>query len=54
MSRENSTSRMAIWTDLTRRGPNEVRAAPATEMAYPSRSLKARLSVTTPALVVRS
>lgn len=29
MSRKNSTSHMAIWTDLTRRGPDEFRAAPA-------------------------
>ena len=36
MSRENSTSHMAIWTDLTRRGPDEVRAAPASMLGFAS------------------
>ncbi|TGN65147.1 DUF4192 domain-containing protein [Nocardioides eburneiflavus] len=36
MSRENSTSHMAIWTDLTRRGPDEVRAAPASLLGFAS------------------
>ena len=36
MSRENSTSHIAIWADLTRRGPDEVRAAPASMLAFPS------------------
>ncbi|MBU1802491.1 MAG: DUF4192 domain-containing protein [Actinobacteria bacterium] len=36
MSRENSTSHMAIWTDLTRRGPDEVRAAPASMSGFAS------------------
>ncbi|MDP3890109.1 DUF4192 family protein, partial [Nocardioides sp.] len=36
MSRENSTSHMAIWTDLTRRGPDGVRAAPASMLGFAS------------------
>jgi hypothetical protein len=36
MSRENSTFHMAIWTDLTRRGPDEVRAAPASMLGFAS------------------
>jgi hypothetical protein len=36
MSRENSTSHMAIWTDLTRRSPDEVRAAPASLLGFAS------------------
>src|SRR5690606_13056857 len=36
MSRENSTSHMAIWTDLTRRAPDEVRAAPASMLGFAS------------------
>jgi hypothetical protein len=36
MSRQNSTSHMAIWTELTRRGPDEVRAAPASMLGFAS------------------
>lgn len=36
MSRENTTSHMAIWTDLTRRAPDEVRAAPASMLGFAS------------------
>jgi hypothetical protein len=36
MSRGNSASHMAIWTDLTRRAPDEVRAAPASLLGFAS------------------
>lgn len=36
MSRENHTSHMAIWSDLTRRAPDEVRAAPASMLGFAS------------------
>ncbi|MGB0190152.1 MAG: DUF4192 domain-containing protein [Nocardioides sp.] len=36
MSRENHTSHMAIWNDLTRRAPDEVRAAPASMLGFAS------------------
>ncbi|GAB2857647.1 DUF4192 domain-containing protein [Nocardioides pacificus] len=36
MSRENSAVHMALWTDLTRRGPDEVRAAPASMLGFAS------------------
>ncbi|GAB3199040.1 DUF4192 domain-containing protein [Nocardioides hungaricus] len=36
MSRENRTSHAAIWTDLTRRAPDEVRAAPASLLGFAS------------------
>ena len=36
MSRENSISHMAIWTDLTRRSPDEARAAPASMLGFAS------------------
>src|SRR3546814_13473533 len=34
MSRENHTSHMALWNDLTRRAPDEVRAAPASMLGF--------------------
>ena len=36
MSRENHTSHMALWNDLTRRAPDEVRAAPASMLGFAS------------------
>lgn len=36
MSRGNSASHVALWTDLTRRAPEEVRAAPASLLAFGS------------------
>lgn len=36
MTRENSASHVALWTDLTRRAPDEVRTAPATMLAFSS------------------
>lgn len=33
---ENSTSHVALWSDLTRRAPESVRAAPATMLAFAS------------------
>ena len=36
MSRENRTSHMALWNDLTRRAPDEVRAAPASMLGFAS------------------
>lgn len=36
MSRENHTSHMALWNDLTRRAPDEVRAAPAAMLGFAS------------------
>lgn len=34
MNRANATSHVALWTDLTRRAPDEVRAAPATLLGF--------------------
>jgi hypothetical protein len=36
MSRQNTASHMALWTDLTRRAPDEVRAAPAAMLGFAS------------------
>ena len=36
MSRENHTSHLALWNDLTRRAPDEVRAAPASMLGFAS------------------
>ena len=36
MSRSNATSHVALWTDMTRRAPDEVRAAPASLLAFGS------------------
>jgi len=36
MNRENITSHVAIWNDLTRRAPDEVRAAPASMLGFAS------------------
>ncbi len=36
MTKENHTSHMAIWNDLTRRAPDEVRAAPASMFGFAS------------------
>ena len=36
MSRENRTSHVALWNDLTRRAPSEVRAAPASMLGFAS------------------
>jgi hypothetical protein len=36
MSRDNHTSHMALWNDLTRRAPDEVRAAPASMSGFAS------------------
>lgn len=33
---ENATSHVALWSDLTRRAPESVRAAPATMLAFAS------------------
>lgn len=34
MAVENATSHVALWSDLTRRAPDQVRAAPATMLAF--------------------
>lgn len=34
MTRESASSHVAFWTDLTRRAPDEVRAAPASLLAF--------------------
>lgn len=36
MSRDNAASHVAFWTDMTRRAPDEVRAAPASLLAFGS------------------
>lgn len=36
MSRGNAASHVALWTDMTRRAPDEVRAAPASLLAFGS------------------
>ena len=36
MSSQNAASHMALWTDLTRRAPDEVRAAPASMLGFAS------------------
>ena len=36
MTTENATSHVALWSDLTRRAPESVRAAPATMLAFAS------------------
>jgi hypothetical protein len=36
MSRSNAASHVALWTDMTRRAPDEVRAAPASLLAFGS------------------
>lgn len=36
MSRDNTRSHIALWTDLTRRAPDEVRAAPAALLGFSS------------------
>ena len=36
MNRSNATSHVALWTDMTRRAPDEVRAAPASLLAFGS------------------
>ena len=36
MSAQNATSHIALWTDLTRRAPEEVRAAPASMLGFAS------------------
>lgn len=36
MTRENAQSHVALWTDLTRRAPDEVRAAPAALLGFAS------------------
>lgn len=36
MSRENATSHTALWTDLTRRAPDEVRTPAASLLAFSS------------------
>lgn len=36
MSRENTSSHIAVWIDLTRRAPDEVRAAPAALLGFAS------------------
>ncbi|GGD32022.1 hypothetical protein GCM10007231_34420 [Nocardioides daphniae] len=36
MNAENATSHVALWSDLTRRAPDSVRAAPATMLAFAS------------------
>lgn len=36
MTRDNADSHMALWTDMTRRAPDEVRAAPASLLAFGS------------------
>jgi hypothetical protein len=36
MTKENHTSHHAIWNDLTRRAPDEVRAAPASMLGFAS------------------
>jgi hypothetical protein len=36
MSRENTPSHISLWTDLTRRAPDDVRAAPASMLGFSS------------------
>lgn len=36
MSRGNAASHVALWTDMTRRAPDDVRAAPASLLAFAS------------------
>lgn len=36
MSQANATSHIALWSDLTRRAPDDVKAAPATMLAFAS------------------
>lgn len=36
MTRDNADSHVALWTDMTRRAPDEVRAAPASLLAFGS------------------
>ncbi|MGE3326368.1 MAG: DUF4192 domain-containing protein [Acidimicrobiia bacterium] len=36
MNRDNAASHVALWTDMTRRAPDEVRAAPASLLAFGS------------------
>lgn len=36
MNRDNASSHVALWTDMTRRAPDEVRAAPASMLGFAS------------------
>jgi hypothetical protein len=36
MNRGNATSNVALWTDMTKRAPDEVRAAPASLLGFAS------------------
>lgn len=36
MNRDNASSHVALWTDMTRRAPDDVRAAPASLLGFAS------------------